>query len=115
MLQHKDFVALDMPQLVQLARDNPQFADDIADRRLCDYVRGAMQEKLALSRVKGRGGWWDASQCSTDSLKQLLCDHLSKGDMVDVINIAGMIYAREAADGGLGGQANPAQALTAAG
>ena len=34
-------------------------------------------------------------ECSLEYLKQLLAEHIEKGDMVDVANFAAMIYARE--------------------
>lgn len=94
-MSQAEYVKLDMPHMVELAREFPHRADKYADERLCDYAYGAMKEKLAAARAKGRGGWWDADRCSLDFLKGLLAEHVEKGDMVDVMNLAAMIYARE--------------------
>lgn len=67
-----------------------------ADRILVIGSASAMGDKLDKSRRKGRGGWWSDS-CSTEYLKRTLIDHVSKGDMVDVMNLAAMIHARECA------------------
>lgn len=69
-----------------------------ADYRLVDYARRAMQEKLAVARDKGRGGWWNPEQCDIDELRRMLREHVEKGDMRDVMNIAAMIYVRECID-----------------
>lgn len=53
-----------------------------------------MKEKMAKSRAKGRGGWDDTAQCSIGSLQQMLMDHISKGDPVDVGNFAMMLHQR---------------------
>lgn len=76
----------------------PDRADETMDKWLARIAENAMLEKLESSRDKGRGGWWDEKQCSVDDLKHLLLEHVEKGDMVDVMNIAAMIYARECAD-----------------
>ena len=94
-MSQAEYVKLDMPHMVELAVKFPHRADEIADERLCGYALGAMKEKLAVSRAKGRGGWWDAERCSISFLKELLVEHVQKGDMVDVMNLAAMIYARE--------------------
>lgn len=57
--------------------------------------RLAMEQKLMQKRVDGRGGWHDPEQCSVDYLRQLLVEHVDKGDMVDVANFAMMIWNRE--------------------
>lgn len=50
-----------------------------------------MREKMALSRAKGRSGWNDPNQCSVQYLRELLYEHLDKGDPVDVANICMML------------------------
>ncbi len=65
-----------------------------ADFCLVDLATKAMEAKLLASREKGRGGWWDDDRCSVDDLQQMLAEHLTKGDMVDVMNFAAMIYVR---------------------
>ena len=52
----------------------------------------AMKQKMALSRAKGREEW---RKCSTDELWEMLREHVTKGDPVDVANIAMMIWHNE--------------------
>lgn len=66
-------------------------ADHYLARRCVEH----MAAKLALSRAKGRGGW-HTPECS-DYLYKMLREHVEKGDMVDVLNIAGMILVRQEA------------------
>lgn len=75
---------------------NSSFHDEFMDNDLVSSVKKAMEEKLELSRDNGRGGWW-TKECSTEHLKRLLQDQIAKGDMCDVMNLAAMIYYREAA------------------
>jgi hypothetical protein len=69
--------------------------DKYMDEALCRTFGQIMEEKLKIKREEGRGGWWDAEECSIEYLKELLREHIDKGDMVDVANFAAMIYARE--------------------
>lgn len=64
--------------------------DDLA----VDRFAAAMKAKMAASRAKGRSGWGDPAQCSTDRLQAMLADHLHKGDPVDVGNFAMMLWSR---------------------
>ena len=50
-----------------------------------------MKAKLSAARAKGRGGWDDPAQCSTDYLRTLLHEHVAKGDPVDVANFCMML------------------------
>lgn len=97
-MQQREFTVLDMRSGLHLAAKFPARADEIMDDRLCHFAYGAMKEKLEVAREKGRGGWWDADRCSLEYLRSLLVEHVEKGDMVDVMNLAAMIYARECAD-----------------
>jgi len=72
--------------------------DIIADDKLVHYASDAMREKLKLARVRGRGGWWSSDECTIAELRSLLREHVDKGDMRDVLNLAAMIYVREIAD-----------------
>ena len=72
--------------------------DIIADDKLVHYASDAMREKLKLARVRGRGGWWNSDECTIDDLRTLLREHVEKGDMRDVLNLAAMVYVREIAD-----------------
>lgn len=68
--------------------------DETADQLLVDMVRHEMTVKLTHKRAQGRGGWFGPN-CSNQSLLLMLEDHVKKGDMIDVINLAAMILARE--------------------
>lgn len=59
--------------------------DDLAVDRFAE----AMRQKMALSRVKGRGGWQTAS---AEHLTLLLLHHLEKGDPVDIANFSMMLH-----------------------
>ncbi len=72
-------------------------SDVEADHFLVSRCTEQMQAKLALSRAKGRGGWHTPG-CSIEHLRTMLKCHLEKGDMVDVLNLAGMILVREQQD-----------------
>jgi len=74
----------------------PQFRDEFMDNELTNSVKKAMEEKLELARQKGRGGWW-STDCDTDYLRQILKEHIDKGDMRDVMNLSAMIFYRESA------------------
>lgn len=68
--------------------------DEKADEILVDMVRCEMTNKLEKKRAQGKGGWFGPN-CSNAVLHEMLSVHLHKGDMVDVINLAAMILARE--------------------
>lgn len=53
-----------------------------------------MQEKLAKKREEGRGGWQDPKLCPPGTLNEMLCEHVAKGDPVDVANLAMMLHTR---------------------
>lgn len=91
-----EFVKQAMPQVVSICKDHPSHADSYADAQLCHYASAAMKEKLRGKRGAGRGRWWDKETITLDQLRALLIEHVEKGDMVDVMNLAAMVYAREA-------------------
>ncbi len=68
--------------------------NDMADSLMVMAVTDAMGEKLEKKRDEGRGGWF-GPQCSNGKLKEMLKEHIQKGDMIDVMNLAGMIWMRE--------------------
>ena len=90
MLLH-EYIARSLPNDAYLAN---LYGDEYIDDRLCEYVYRSMKEKLALARDKGRGGWY-REDCKIDDLKKMLIEHIDKGDMIDVINFAAMIYAKK--------------------
>lgn len=57
----------------------------------------AMLDKMARSRVKGRGGW---QGCGNAALWEMLREHFEKGDPVDVANFAMMIWSNTEAGRG---------------
>ena len=65
----------------------------------------AMNAKLAKKRDEGRGGWhcnpsvYGDRGTSVERLKEMLHDHIKKGDMVDIANFAMMIWNREHPEG----------------
>ncbi|WP_163058874.1 hypothetical protein [Acidithiobacillus ferrooxidans] len=71
-------------------------SDVEADHYLVCRCAEQMTAKLALSRAQGRSGW-HTQNCSEDHLRDLLREHVEKGDMVDVLNLAGMILVRQEA------------------
>jgi len=55
----------------------------------------AMKAKLSRKRLEGRRGWNDPTECTVDWLWRLLCEHVDKGDPVDIANLAMMIWNRQ--------------------
>ena len=68
----------------------------IAEERMVAQLAPSMIAKLAKARDKGRGGWEMPEECSITHLHDCLTEHVWKAnlDMVDVANIAGMIWWR---------------------
>lgn len=58
-----------------------------------------MREKLSTKRAEGYGGWNQPEECSVERLKEMLVEHLPKGDMIDIANFAMMIWNREHPNG----------------
>lgn len=91
--------------------------DDVADAVGVSRFTEAMSAKLAKKRADGRGGWNQerhTSQpdrgdrvirygCTVAYLRKLLHEHVAKGDMVDIANLAMMIWNRENPKGELTG------------
>ncbi len=65
-----------------------------ADQYLVLRCAAQMASKLSSSRAKGRSGW-HTSKCDDEHLHKMLREHVEKGDMVDVLNLAGMILVRQ--------------------
>lgn len=67
-------------------------ADDSAVVRFAK----AMRDKLAVTRAKGRGGWDNPNECSTERLKVLLYNQMAKesADVVDIANFCMMLHQR---------------------
>lgn len=64
------------------------------DNLAIDNFAQAMKEKMAKQRAKGYSGWESRSECSAESLRSMLIDHIKKGDPVDVGNFAMMLFNR---------------------
>ena len=91
--------AMALVSFKRVGEDHGNLAANIeADEFMVNLAGTMMKEKLSKARDKGRGGWWDKEQCSIDSLKHLLKEHVEKGDMIDVLNIAAMIQVRTMGD-----------------
>ena len=69
--------------------------DAKADELLVDKVSHDMRIKLLRKRKEGMSDWF-GTQCTNDGLKKRMIKHIEKGDMIDVINFAGMIHCRTA-------------------
>lgn len=72
-------------------QDTAAYLDDLA----VDRFAAAMKAKMAKQRARGYGGWHDADACPTKRLQKMLCEHVGKGDPVDVGNIAMMLWTRK--------------------
>lgn len=71
------------------------FVDEYADRFGVERFQAAMLTKLAKKRHEGRGGWNRENECRIGYLRQLLAEHVDKGDPVDIANFCMMIWNRE--------------------
>jgi hypothetical protein len=67
--------------------------DETADALMVDIAAQAMRDKLAKKRADGRGGW-HTSTADDGALRRMLVEHCAKGDPVDVMNLAAMLYVR---------------------
>ena len=70
-----------------------------ADEMGVDRFTVAMRRKLTQKRKEGRGGWNIPDACGIEDLREMLEDHLQKGDLVDIANFAMMIWNRENPNG----------------
>lgn len=53
-----------------------------------------MLTKMRSSSDKGRGGWYNPTRCSLESLMGQFFSHIPKGDLIDVMNFAMMLEHR---------------------
>jgi hypothetical protein len=82
---------------IELAQKNMKLLHDHnQDNAAIDQAAVAMKGKMAACRVKGRSGWNDPLLCSAQTLRNMLRDHVEKGDPVDVLNLAMMLFNRGA-------------------
>lgn len=97
-----------------LASDIRDFrSSEVADDQGCVRFLGAMIRKLNRKREEGRGGWnlepytvqqdrGDRVQhggCTVADLRNMLKEHIEKGDPVDIANFCMMIWNRENPNG----------------
>lgn len=95
------------------ARDITKIAlDEEADSLGVRRFTRRMLEKLADKRAEGYCGWNEPGECSVDRLKEMLSEHLPKGDMVDVANFAMMIWNRQNPTGETPSRPTPQQEET---
>lgn len=80
----------DMESIIAFIEEMP---DETADSILANYTRLEMIGKLRHKRDCGKHGWFTRI-CSNELLMESLKEHVEKGDMIDVINIAAMIMFR---------------------
>ena len=66
----------------------------LADFLMVEYAKNEMLIKLSKKRLDGKGDWHHPTKCNNEHLLRSLINHVSKGDMVDVLNIAAMILLR---------------------
>lgn len=97
MEERAEFSGMDFLDGAKLSASHPDRADEIMTKRLCSIAYSVMSDKLEKGHRNGKGGWWNSSQCSIESLQILLRENLERGDIVDVMIMAGMIYARQCA------------------
>ena len=69
--------------------------DDEADTLGLLNFHYAMHTKLLDKRVYEERGGWHTSNCTNEELRKMLADNLERADMVDVANLAMMIWNRE--------------------
>ena len=82
------------PPTAAPAQGEPQAIAPHIDDVGVDRLAAAMKAKLAEKRAEGYGGWNDPDECPPGRLAQLLHDHLSKGDPLDIANFAMMLWNR---------------------
>ncbi len=99
-MTHEEFVKEAMTMMRKDAghREERYITEMLMDEFLLNAAREGMFQKLRAAREKGRGGWWKQDECSIEHLRHLLAEHVAKGDMRDVMNLAAMIHVRTIAD-----------------
>jgi len=67
----------------------------IIDHRAVRHFAAAMIVKLDKKRAQGRAGWHDPERCTVEELLVDIARHFKKGDMVDIANLAMMVWHRQ--------------------
>lgn len=70
-----------------------QLNDASADTFMVQTTNRLMKDRLRESRAKGKSGW-NYERCSMGYLRIKLRNAVGRGDMIDVMNLAGMIHVR---------------------
>lgn len=65
------------------------YDEDVEDRCDMQAFSVALRQKMDASRDKGRGGW---RTCPPDRLRQMLAEHVQKGDPRDVALFCMMLW-----------------------
>lgn len=73
-----------------LAASPKPHPDDIA----VDLFAAFMKAKMAKQRAKGYSGWNSKTECPPGVLQRYLAEHVTKGDPIDVGNLAMMLWNR---------------------
>jgi hypothetical protein len=81
---------VDFAHRLMAEQGEPVHSDDIA----VDLFAEKMKEKLAEKRDEGYDGWDDPDRCAIEHLRDLLFEHYTKGDTVDIANFCMMLYQR---------------------
>jgi hypothetical protein len=76
----------------------PWQREEKADQELISYTSKAMRLRLAHASQKGRYGWWNESECTTQHLQNCYHRAIAEDDLLSVINYAAMIHARRICD-----------------
>ncbi len=84
-----------LPEVDEILRTNGT-SQEIINASAVYAAQIAMAKKLyEKSKRDHSGGWWNPEECTVNQLRESLKEHVEKGDMVDVMNIAMFIYIRE--------------------
>ena len=81
-------------KLIRNMNDDENFTELYADSIMIDIILQAMSYKLRIARENGRYGWWNPEQISEEELLEQLNDNMKEGDLIDVINLASMLFVR---------------------
>lgn len=74
--------------------------ESVIDCRAVLQCALGMMGKMHEASEKGRSGWHDPQRCSLESLTHMFFRRIQKGDMIDVMNFAMMIWSRASQLGG---------------
>ena len=83
-------------QVLNTMNPDKAASEILADQMMVSICSTAMLNKLRKKRTEGRGGWWVPDKCEIKELIKMLYEHVNEKDpdLIDIMNFAGMIYAR---------------------